>query len=82
VLAVSFYIMPFTPCICVPSKVSIDASRYRERSSRLGIDVRMWVKTRNEIMHVERREIGAVAVKGLIVKADELLCDCVDVCHS
>jgi hypothetical protein len=32
--------------------------------------------------HVERREVGTVRVKGLIVKVGKLLRDGVDVCHS
>jgi hypothetical protein len=85
--------MAATPWIGVPSKVSIDGSRFEEKRSgrereRSGIERSISaVVHRHEMMiinatYVERSEIRTVRVECLIVEVCELLSDSVDVCHG
>ncbi len=85
--------MAATPWIGVPSKVSIDESRFGEKGSgreseRSGIERSISaVVHRHEMMiinatYVERSEIRTVRVECLIIEIGELLSDSVDVCHG
>lgn len=55
----SFSTMACEPCVCAPSKVSIDCGRWRQRGS-------------GGVAYVERRELRAVRVERRVIEVGEL----------
>lgn len=74
----SFSAIAPVPWIGVPSKVSMDVSRW---GSRNGWSVSQMRPSFTSMAHIERGQICPVSVEGSVVKVGELLCDSVDIGH-